>query len=88
MAIKMLHNEVLVTATEKEETTAGGIILTGDTTKGSKPALVLEVSGGALGNVMSGDRVFLDWTKVMPIDYDGTAAGIIDVEHIKAVISV
>jgi co-chaperonin GroES (HSP10) len=88
MAIKMLHNEVLVTATEKEETTAGGIILTGDTTKGSKPALVLEVSGGALGNVMSGDRVFLDWTKVMPIDYDGTPAGIIDVEHIKAVISV
>jgi co-chaperonin GroES (HSP10) len=79
MAIKMLHNEVLVTATEKEETTAGGIILTGDTTKGSKPALVLEISG---------DRVFLDWTKVMPIDYDGTAAGIIDVEHIKAVISV
>ena len=88
MAIKMLHNEVLVTATEKEETTAGGIILTGDTTKGSKPALVLEISGGALGNVMSGDRVFLDWTKVMPIDYDGTPAGIIDVEHIKAVISV
>ena len=87
MAIKMLHNHVLVTATEKEETTAGGIILTADTTKGSKPALVLEVSGGALGKVMSGDRVFLDWTKVMPIDYEGSAAGIIDVEDIKAVIS-
>ena len=84
----MLHSQVLVTATEKEETTAGGIILTGDTTKGSKPALVLAVSNAAITSVLSGDRVFLDWTKVMPIDYDGTAAGIIDVEHIKAVISV
>ena len=88
MAIKMLHSQVLVTETEKEETTTGGIILTGDTTKGSKPALVLAVSNGAITSVLSGDIVFLDWTKVMPIDYDGTAAGIIDVEHIKAVISV
>ena len=88
MAIKMLHNHVLVTATEKEETTAGGIILTADTTKGSKPALVLDVSAGALGKVMSGDRVFLDWSKAMAVDYEGNAAGIIDVEHIKAVISV
>jgi co-chaperonin GroES (HSP10) len=88
MEIKMLHNHVLVTAAEKEETTAGGIILTADTTKGSKPALVLDVSGGALGKVMSGDRVFLDWSKAMPVDYDGNAAAIIDVEHIKAVISV
>tara|TARA_Y100000389_G_C17422782_1_gene497725 strand:+ start:1074 stop:1340 length:267 start_codon:yes stop_codon:yes gene_type:complete len=88
MAIKMLHNQVLVTATEKEETTSGGIILTGDTTKGSKPALVLAVSGSALGTVMTGDRVFLDWNKVMPVDYEGSAAAIIDAEHIKAVISV
>ena len=88
MAIKMLHNHVLVTATEKEETTAGGIILTADTTKGSKPALVLDVSAGALGKVMSGDRVFLDWSKAMAVDYEGNAAAIIDVEHIKAVISV
>jgi co-chaperonin GroES (HSP10) len=88
MAIKMLHNHVLVTAAEKEETTAGGIILTADTTKGSKPALVLDVSGGALGKVMSGDKVFLDWSKSMPVDYEGNAAASIDVEHIKAVISV
>ncbi len=87
MSIKMLHSQVLVTATEKEETTQGGIILTGDTTKGSKPALVLSVSVGAIGQVMSGDKVFLDWNKAMPVDYKGNAAAIIDVTDIKAVIS-
>ena len=88
MAIKMLHSQVLVTETEKEETTTGGIILTGDTTKGSKPALVLAVSYGAITSVLSGDKVFLDWNKAMPVDYEGKAAAIIDVEDIKAVISV
>ena len=87
MAIKMLHSQVLVTSTQKEETTTGGIILTADTTKGSKPALVLAVSTGALGDVMTGDRVLLDWSKSMPVDFDGNAAAIIDVENIKAVIS-
>jgi len=84
----MLHSQVLVTATEKEETTSGGIILTGDTTKGSKPALVLAVSEYAACQIEVGDRVFLDWNKAMPVDYEGSAAAIIDVEDIKAVISV
>lgn len=87
MAIKMLHSQVLVTAVEKEETTAGGIILTADTTKGSKPGLVLSVSPGAIDKVIAGDRVFLDWNKAMPVDYEGNAAAIVDVEWIKAVIS-
>ena len=49
--------------------------------------MVLAVSFGAVGPVMTGDRVFLDWSKSMPVDFDGNAAAIIDVEHIKAVIS-
>ena len=36
--------------------------------------------------VSTGDRVFLDWSKSMPVDVDGEAAAIIDVEHIKAIL--
>jgi len=36
---------------------------------------------------MSGQRVFLDWSKSMPVNVDGKAAVIIDAEHIKAIIS-
>ena len=87
MNIQMLHRQVLVTEAAKEQTTSSGIILTADTSKGSKPALVLAVSVGAIGQVMTGDQVFLDWNKAMPVDYEGNAAAIIDVEDIKAVIS-
>jgi|TARA_R110000744_G_C19280968_1_gene553570 co-chaperonin GroES (HSP10) len=83
---KMLHNQVLVTSVEREETTTGGIILTKEITKGQKPALVLAVSTGAVLMVSTGDRVFLDWSKSMPVDVDGEAAAIIDVEHIKAIL--
>jgi co-chaperonin GroES (HSP10) len=85
--MKMLGNNVLVTEVQKEATTAGGIILTESIDKGSKPGLVLAVGGGALGTVMSGNRVFLDWSKSLPVNVEGKAAVIVDVEHIKAIIS-
>ena len=87
MGIKMLGSKVLVTAVEKEQTTSGGIILTADTTKGSKPGLVLAVGPLAADFLKPGERVFLDWNKGMPVDYEGEAAAIINVEWIKAVIS-
>jgi co-chaperonin GroES (HSP10) len=87
MGIKMLGSKVLVTAVEKEQTTSGGIILTADTTKGSKPGLVLAVGPLAIDEVQSGQRVFLDWNNAMPVDYEGEAAAIIDLDWIKAVIS-
>lgn len=85
--MKMLGNNVLIAEVEKEETTASGIILTEAIDKGSKPGLVLAVSNAALSKVMSGNRVFLDWSKSMPVNVDGNAAVIIDAEHIKAIIS-
>jgi co-chaperonin GroES (HSP10) len=85
--MKMLGNNVLVSEVQKENTTASGIILTSETDKGSKPGLVLAVSSGALGPVMTGNRVFLDWSKSMPVNVDGKAAVIIDAEHIKAIIT-
>jgi co-chaperonin GroES (HSP10) len=85
--MKMIGNNVLIVETEKEATSSGGIILTESIDKGSKPGLVLAVGGGALGTVMSGNRVFLDWSKSLPVNVEGKAAVIIDVEHIKAIIN-
>lgn len=85
--MKMLGNNVLVTEVQKENESAGGIILTDSIDKGSKPALVLSVGIGALHKVMSGNRVFLDWSKSMPVNVEGKAAAIIDSEFIKAIIS-
>jgi co-chaperonin GroES (HSP10) len=85
--MKMLGNNVLVSEVQKENTTASVIILTGETDQGSKPGLVLAVSTEALGPLMSGNRVFLDWSKSMPVNVDGKAAVIIDAEHIKAIIT-
>ncbi len=81
----MIGKNVLVTETVKETETASGIILTGDTTKGSKPGLVL-MSGPEATHIEKGQRVFLDWAKSMPVDVDGKAAVIVDMEHIKAVL--
>jgi len=85
--MKMIGNNVLITEVQKENESAGGIILTADTDKGSKPGLVLAVATGALGPIMSGQRVFLDWSKSMPVNVDGNAAVIIDAAHIKAIIN-
>jgi len=85
--MKMLGNNVLIAEVEKEEKTASGIILTEAIDKGSKPGLVLAVSNAALSKVMTGNRVFLDWSKSMPVTIEGQGAVIIDAEHIKAIIS-
>ena len=84
--MKMIGNNVLISEVQKDNTSAGGIILTDTIDKASKPGLVLAVSIGVVGPVMSGQRVFLDWSKSMPVNVDGKAAVIIDVEHIKAII--
>ena len=84
--MKMIGTNVLITETEKEATTAGGIILSGDVSKGSKPGLVLAFSDEAKGVLNKGDRVFLDWSKALPVDVEGKAGAIIDLEHIRAVL--
>ena len=65
--IKMIGTNVLVTETEEEKTSSGGIILTENITKGSKPALVLAV-GPEANHLKKGNRVFLKWDEAMPVD--------------------
>jgi len=86
MGIQVLGNNVLVAETEQEEKTTGGIILTEAIDKGNKPGLVLAV-GDSVSSVKAGQRVFIKWSESMPVNVEGQAAVIVDVEHIKAIIS-
>lgn len=88
MGIRVLGNNVLIAEVEKEEKTAGGIILSADVQmdKASKPGLVIAV-GDEVSVIEPGQRVFLKWSEAMPVNADGRAAVIVDREHIKAIIS-
>lgn len=84
--MKLLGKNVLLTEVEKETTTAGGIILTGETSKAVQPGLVLAV-GDLVVNIPVGKRVYVTWDGAMPIDYEGKRACIVDADKIKAVIN-
>ncbi len=85
--MKVRNDYVLVAETEKEEKTAGGIILSADTQldKASKPGVVLEY-GPHVDGLFRGDRVWLDWSKSMPVNVEGKAAVLVQQEYIKAYI--
>ena len=84
--MKMLADNVLITEVPLEEKSSGGIILTESIDNASKPGLVLAVGSGANGSIKSGQRVFLEWDKAMPVNVEGNAAVIIKSEYIRAII--
>ena len=86
--MKMLKNFVLVAEIEKEQTTAGGIILSADVKldKASKPGLVIATGPDGHPDISPGDRVYIQWSESMPITHEGKAGVIISDEFIKAVI--
>ena len=69
--MKLLGKNVLLTEVEKDVKTAGGIILTGETSKAVKPV---------------GKRVYVEWQGSMPIDYKGDRACIVTSDKIKAIL--
>ena len=83
--IKLLGNNVLLTEVERDVKTAGGIILTGETSKAVKPGLVLAI-GDLVTNIPVGKRVYVAWDGAMPIDHDGARACIVDASKVKAVL--
>jgi len=99
MGIQVLGNNVLIAEVEKEEETAGGIILSADVQmdKASKPGLVIAVGDyiqadnldpdNVSPKIEPGQRVFLKWHESMPVNVDGSAAVIIHKDFIKAIIS-
>jgi len=97
MGIKVLGNNVLIAETQKEEQTEGGIILTEAIDKGNKPGLVIAI-GDYVEEAMAdpentallpkvGDRVFVKWSEAMPVNVDGNAAVIVDIDSVKAIIT-
>jgi co-chaperonin GroES (HSP10) len=87
--MKLLKNYVLVAELQKEEKTAGGIILSADAVldKASKPGLVIAVGPEVdTTQFKPGDRVYLQWSESMPITHEGQAGVILKDEFIKAVI--
>ena len=86
--MKVLHNNVLVTQAEAETVTGGGIILQSDLTSGNKAAVVIAVSEAvAAAGLKQKDRVFLDWSKSMPIEVDGLKCAVIEYCHIRMVVN-
>ena len=85
--MKVRNDYVLVAETEKEEMTAGGIILSADAVldKTSKPGVVLSF-GPTVEGLERGDRVFLQWSESMPVNVDGKAAVLTQDRYIKAYI--
>lgn len=83
--MKVLHNNVLVTQAEAETTTSGGIILQNDISSGNKPAVIIAYGDDVQG-LQQENKVFLDWSKSMPVEIDGLKCAVIDFNHIKLII--
>jgi co-chaperonin GroES (HSP10) len=83
--MKLLCKNVLLAEVEKDVKTAGGIILTGETSKAVKPGLVLAI-GDLVVDIPVGSRVYVAWDGAMPIDYKGDRACIVTSDKIKAVL--
>lgn len=84
--MKLLGKNVLLTEVEKDVKTAGGIILTGETSKAVKPGLVLAI-GDLVVDIPVGRRVYVAWDGAMPIDFEGKRACIVTADKIKAVLA-
>jgi co-chaperonin GroES (HSP10) len=83
--MKVLHDNVLVTQDDtKETTTASGILLSAESTTGHRPAIVIAVGDG-ITEIKAGDKVYLDWTKGMPVELDGVKCAVVEYKEIRLV---
>jgi co-chaperonin GroES (HSP10) len=86
MSIKMIGEQILVAAAPKEQTTAGGIILSADVkTTASEPGVVLAVGPDVKEPIVQGATIYLEWTKSLPVRINGQDAVMISSEYVKAV---
>lgn len=82
--MKVLHDNVLVTEDKKENTTESGLIIQGSITTGHKPAVVIAVGDDV--PLVPKARVYLDWSKSMPVELDGLKCAVVKYEDIKIVV--
>ena len=89
MTIKPLQDRVVVKMTEAEETTKGGIILTGSAKEKPEVAEVIEVGEGKKDvtmNVKKGDKVLLSKYSGTNVKLDGEEYIIVKMEDILAIV--
>lgn len=89
MNIKPLQDRVVVKMTEAEETTKGGIILSGSAKEKPEVAEVLEVGPGTSDIVMEvkkGDKVLISKYAGTNVKLDGEEFIIVKMEDILAVV--
>lgn len=84
--MKVLHDNVLVTEANKEEERPSGIILSKDISSGHKAAVVI-AAGEIVEGIKPTDKVYLDWSKAMPVELDGLKCAVVSFRDIKLVIS-
>ena len=80
MKLTPLADRVILKMVETEETTKGGIILTGSAKE--KPSVAEVISVGPGGNVDGKDIVMTVGDKVIPSQYAGTKVTLEDVEYV------
>ena len=89
MTIKPLQDRVVVKMTEAEETTKGGIILTGSAKEKPEVAQVLAVGEGKKDVAMTvkvGDKVLLSKYSGTNVKLDGEEYIIVKMEDILAIV--
>lgn len=79
------QNYVYVVQVEAQKTTAGGIILTGDSETGSKPALVKAI-GPDVTTCNIGDTAYVKWGEGVPVTHQGEKAVIMPDTAVIAII--
>lgn len=84
--MKVLHDNVLVTESKQENTTASGLIIQGSMTTGHKPAKVIACGDDVGIELPAGTTVYLDWSKAMPVELDGIKCAVVKVEDIKLIV--
>lgn len=85
MIVKPLGKKVFVGENKREATTASGIVIQGNDSKGdSKSGTVLAI-GPDVTEVKVGDVIYLMWNKSKPVTIDGVQRVIIDEDDIVAV---
>ena len=89
MTIKPLQDRVVVKMAEAEETTAGGIILTGSAKEKPEFAEVIEVGPGTADvkmEVKKGDKILISKYSGTNVKLDGEEYIIVKMEDILAVV--
>jgi co-chaperonin GroES (HSP10) len=86
--MRVLGNNVLVSEYKADETSAGGIILSGDIATGTKPAVVIATGNGeevVEAALQPKDKIYLDWSKALAVELDGVKCAVVDIEHVKLI---